>query len=509
MSGLRTHKNLDATRVINDFVASVVDPHQPLHCTTFLHGCLMALHWKESGPNNIEILRAQHHNLYDACMALLTVPRPDEEFEYVTTETLHLRKDIQETFETCHCDTDDLFVRRVHGVSGEARADKDQPCSYSDLGQLLFVVVHNALQPARDESIHKVSRNAEKAARAGKPIMWPTKPQDLLPYGAEASVGALAVWVEIAPFAVCLGMLGSMMEICKKQIVPYIVASETLPGKLVGITEIVWMVWMTQQQAPSRTRMTPIKCLADLKSIALLCHMLADLCDKTELQRFAAGSLERLLGMGDVVLKWLPELQASIRPLSASAKHDLDYIKTSYATLCTIVHRYFDMPFNLKKYHPLIVGSSLQRMIQEEDPLAMSYEAFLRFANYQRCYAPACQETFASAGRKFSNCAGCRRVPYCGKSCQAQAWKHPTVPHKSICEKLRSLAESASLSSRPDPIDGPAFVETCKAREVDEAIAADVAIHMKNLLKEMNTVKSTLFSLPFRFPANIRVGRPR
>ena len=491
MSGLRTHKNLDATRVINDFVASVAEPRRPLHCTTFLHGCLMTLQWKDSGPANVEILRAQHHDLYNACIALLTVPRPHEEFEYVATETMRLRKDVQEALETCHCNTEDGFIRQIHMVSDAARSDKGKPCSYSDLGQLLFVVVHNALQPARDGSIHKVSRNAEKAARAGKPIMWPTKSQDLLPYGAKESMDALIVWVEITPYAVSLGMLGSMMEICKKQIVPYIVVSGTLADKLAGITEIVWMVWIVQQQAPRSTAVTPTKCLADLKSIALFCHMLADLCYEAELKKFAAGSVERLLGMGDLVLKRLPELQASIRPFSSSAKHDLDYVKTSYATLCTLVHRYFDMPFDSTKYHPLIVGSSLQRMMQEENPLSMSYEVFLRFANHQRCYAPACPETFASAGRKFSNCAGCKRVPYCGKKCQAQAWKYATVPHKNICKKLRSLAEITSLPSKPDPTEGPAFVQTCIAKGVDEAVAADVAIHMKNLLKEMNAATCT------------------
>ncbi|KIM91853.1 hypothetical protein PILCRDRAFT_34 [Piloderma croceum F 1598] len=171
--------------------------------------------------------------------------------------------------------------------------------------------------------------------------------------------------------------------------------------------------------------------------------MLAALCDKAEFKRFAVGSLKRLLWLRDLVLQWIPELQASIRPLSASAKQDIDYIRTSYAILCTLIHQYFDLPFDSTKY-PLIVSSSLQRMTEEEDPFAMSYEA----------------------------------------------WKHATVPHKGICKKLRLLAESTLLSNRPDPRGGPAFAQACKVKGVDERIAADsdVVIHMKNLLKEIDTV---------------------
>ena len=83
--------------------------------------------------------------------------------------------------------------------------------------------------------------------------MWPMKLQELLPYGAKASMETLILWVEITPHAVSLGMLGSMLEICKMQIIPYIVGSETLAGKLVDITEIVWMVWIVQKQAPGNT----------------------------------------------------------------------------------------------------------------------------------------------------------------------------------------------------------------------------------------------------------------
>ncbi|KAF6743040.1 hypothetical protein DFP72DRAFT_152118 [Ephemerocybe angulata] len=38
-------------------------------------------------------------------------------------------------------------------------------------------------------------------------------------------------------------------------------------------------------------------------------------------------------------------------------------------------------------------------------------------------------------------CANCEMIKYCGKKCQAEAWNHPTHPHKGLCRKIKSLKE--------------------------------------------------------------------
>ena len=58
--------------------------------------------------------------------------------------------------------------------------------------------------------------------------------------------------------------------------------------------------------------------------------MLVDLCHESELQRFAGRSVERLLQMGDIVLKWLPQIQKSMESLSASEIREIEYIRTYY-----------------------------------------------------------------------------------------------------------------------------------------------------------------------------------
>lgn len=133
---------------------------------------------------------------------------------------------------------------------------------------------------------------------------------------------------------------------------------------------------------------------------------------------------------------------------------DIDYVRTSYAILYTLI--------------PLIVGSSLQRMTEEKGPRDVIRSI------YSFCQRGAMHPHVrrSNPGRKFSNCAGRGRVPYCSKVCLAQMWKHAIVPYKGLCKNLRLLAESTLLSNRPDPRDGSTFAQACKLNGGDERIAS-------------------------------------
>jgi hypothetical protein len=64
----------------------------------------------------------------------------------------------------------------------------DEP-TLDTLARHVVYVVHDILQLVKENgSIHKVAHNAEKAAKQGKNVLWPTTPTDLLPYGADPSI---------------------------------------------------------------------------------------------------------------------------------------------------------------------------------------------------------------------------------------------------------------------------------------------------------------------------------
>lgn len=57
-----------------------------------------------------------------------------------------------------------------------------------------------------------------------------------------------------------------------------------------------------------------------------------------------------------------------------------------------------------------------------------------------------------------------------------------------MCKELLSLAESTSMPRTPEPMSGPVFVLLCKSRETEEAVGADIAVHMKNMLEDIHSI---------------------
>lgn len=57
-----------------------------------------------------------------------------------------------------------------------------------------------------------------------------------------------------------------------------------------------------------------------------------------------------------------------------------------------------------------------------------------------------------------------------------------------MCKKLPSLAESTSMPRTPEPMGGLVFVLLCKSRETEEAVGADIAVHMKDMLEYIPSI---------------------
>lgn len=120
---------------------------------------------------NITILR-ENHAFWNRCVAFLTLERNFEELNSA-----------EENWKECKCDMQDPFIRNLHGIEPEFKSTLN---TFTDQ---VVAVVSNVLQPVRERGgLHKVERNAEKAVRQGKNLLWPVKPTDLLPYGPESSV---------------------------------------------------------------------------------------------------------------------------------------------------------------------------------------------------------------------------------------------------------------------------------------------------------------------------------
>ncbi|KAJ7747943.1 hypothetical protein DFH07DRAFT_574171 [Mycena maculata] len=476
-------RGIDGEATINLFVASLEDIRNPKHCPACLTGCLLAFFHNTNGAyllDNIAILRENHHLFLDRCVAFLTLERDLAELDAASEEWIG-----------CECDLNDALIRKLHDILPKG----DEP-DINTVSRHVVSVVHAVLQPVREKGgVHKVAHNAEKAAKQGKNVLWPTKPADLLPYGPDSSVRAMGYWIERAPSALWIGLVGSMLEICKRTMIPALITSPYIPEKSIGIVEVPIMVHMVRTAEPRRkSAATPAACLADVKRCAVFFLQLQTFCDRHELLKFFSGQEDFFFRAMKTALDFVRDIARDVKPSTArldvigigETEQEVSYIESVFVTLAATVHCHLGLPFDSKKYTALVLAHSLAVLKTDKDPAIIAFQAFYQLAFHERCCSPGCTETFASLGRKFSLCSGCSRVPFCSKQCLTTAWKYPNVAHKDVCKKIKAVALATKLPSKPAPKDVLQFRDRCRA-EIDEADIADIAMHVQRLFKEMSS----------------------
>lgn len=330
---LAVYGNASAEQVIETLVSGLANPHEPLYCADCLHACLSALTHPSLGLAHIPILRTDHHDVYNVCMTFLTVTRAAEELDR-----------LEKSMSTCQCDRKNPCLRELHRI-----ADRD--FGNPPLGRFkafvsgLMIILHNALQPALDaENIHKVWRNAEKATREGRLVPWPSKLQDLLPFGLD-SILAYGAMVELCPVPTSLGLLGSIMDICREETIPPFLASPSLSGSVVSVVLVPIVRYHIHPGDP------PAGLLTDVKRIALLCRVLSTYCDPNQLVQFSNQAEEQshqgdALNTCSVLLEWLPPVYASIHPPNPQALEDYEYCDATFRSMGAFLHFYLSSPFD-------------------------------------------------------------------------------------------------------------------------------------------------------------------
>ncbi|GJE98871.1 zinc finger MYND domain-containing protein [Phanerochaete sordida] len=477
--GIRPYPSgVDGGFVVDLFKSSLADPHDPKHCATGLIGCLLVLFHPSVGMHNYGALRTEHPDFLDACMRFITVPRSDEENEQ-----------LEERMAVCSCDLSHKDMSKMHAMARDATTG----CSYSRFGWMVANQIHNILQPVRDDdNLHEVEKNRQRAERLGTSVPWPRAPRDILPYGTEASIAALAVWIEFSiADGIWLGLFATIIELFKKEVVIPILSSPTLPGKFVGIAEIPF--FMLQGDLPSNGG--PDELARQIKRGAVLYKMLINFFDKDECRilferanaQFAPDEPGRTwLSMCRDALAMLPAFAKAVPPHSAAAL-DIEHSIQDYTLAGVGLVTYLDLPADVATCGPTIAAAAAQhREMERKSPAYPAYVAFARLYGSARCWAPGCRATCAGEGRPFAACAGCARVTYCSKACQAAAWKHPDAPHRALCKKAKFIADAAGLGPKPEAEGMSAFLVTCVIRRVDRALLEEFSELFEKLQKAVS-----------------------
>ncbi|KIK03238.1 hypothetical protein K443DRAFT_75657, partial [Laccaria amethystina LaAM-08-1] len=355
---LRTFNGLDGEKVSALFVDSIRDIKNLGHCPVCLGGCLLAFCHSSSlgsyvSPENIAILREHHHTLLDSCMLFLTMERPLDEINGFG--------DNSSSWITCRCDFNDPLVRELH-----MNTPPMPPIDF--FVDRLVCIVYSCLQPLGEKGsprVDKVERNREKAALSGKNVLWPTRPHDLLPFEPGSSVRALGNWMARFPTLLMVGLLASLLEICKRSMLPALIDS-VIPEKVILLSGALFNVWSLNRQQTldheMRIEMANI-CLAEAKHCAAFFHQLLSTVDQHELVKFFSGHVDSIFRAVHISLDNVSNLASQAD--ASDAQDDAIYIGGCYLSIGSAIHSYLALSFS--GYDSRIINASLLRMKQRHD----------------------------------------------------------------------------------------------------------------------------------------------
>ncbi|KAH9914150.1 uncharacterized protein B0H18DRAFT_1125815 [Fomitopsis serialis] len=463
-----------------------------------------------AGKELYEILRKMFPEYLSACAAFLSLPRSDKEAE-----------DIDASVSVCACfrtppkGKTRLLLGKLHKF-GAARQ-----FTFQDFIQALIRhvagVLGNAVASKTVGGTAAMGGLRKHSRKHAESPPWPTDASQLIPHGLERSMQGYAASFRryrSDRFHEPLLFLNKLLAICGRSVLPPLLRfqpswpfgitglasglcearRETL-GKPVDIeTEISWLE--TLEQILEFYRVITHVGVRDSADVVLLVRL--------RLQVKSEGSDEvrdwhcGLLFICNLILRSLPLFRDGTTWFS---DEHISRLERSFTGFGAVLYQY-KSPEDNTAFHPAILQSFAEATALSADPLQQALEGFYLATMARHCCAPECRETFATAKRTFSRCAGCGVLRYCSRECQRSAWKHATFPHKNVCTKLRVLRERTNLPKDPDHwntarIRQP-FIDACRADEGLAALAQECGEHMHALFVMRRSISTACIPGPYR-----------
>ncbi|GJE98865.1 zinc finger MYND domain-containing protein [Phanerochaete sordida] len=437
----------------------------------------------------MNVLRSNHPEIFDAFIRFITVPRPEGQL---------LR--LEETSNTCGCDLTDHRVRALHEYKTGTTA-----CSWPSLGALMECHVMSAVNLSEGR-LYKVEKRLERAVHQHKPASWPRTPDDVLPYGIDASIPALASWGDFVYGAPChLGLLSSIISVFKKTAVPPILASPATANHLIRIGRKPFLKILRKLAGPPEQRTVGlITMMQDIKCVSCCFQNIRDYFDPDELRALSTLAIAQVEDSYDFGFVYVCSLAAEVLPSLVKGCKDInmsdiadefEQCLMNFHIVGSIFHIHLDLPFDSTKCSESILCRvrEYHKLKDTTGVYIAAHDGLLALWNHERCWAPGCRATCVAAQRPFAACSGCSRVTYCSRECQARAWRHTNAPHQAICRTIRHIVDTARLPPTPVLPSRSALTDTFVG--VDWAALVRFRDHMV-VLQKHTTLAPALESAP-------------
>lgn len=431
-------------------------PYNPGLCATMLLGCFMTC--SDRGDSLSKRLDADaQHQILNRCMTFLTAPRSPRQL-------VQFCKSVK-----CHCeDARPLRTSQLLKYMAHRRARKlfRPKCGATHLDEFLknlVVVVDRALVSSLElgPAFYKGSRPlqrfsfSDRVPRTTKP--WPETSLQLVPHGPEDSIRGLIAWGNSAAsplLPLLLVFLTHVVIAINQLVMPHVVTARSLAHAV-----IQWVEWnYNMSQLPNRVhapyageRENALELLAIASDFFSQIHKKGD---PVQCKCFVTGDgsgleddFQRLIL---TMFHWLDELEHPYEPFSERERQ----LAREVRKMLEMVANYVFAEFGGSRLQKGPASAHLAYLAVENGkvfkthlshPVCAAFYALLDLHAAERCAAPECTTTFTGEGRKFRRCVGCLRVSYCSIACQKAAWRHSSIPHRSVCKFMRAAAEHGLL----------------------------------------------------------------
>jgi hypothetical protein len=278
---------------------------------------------------------------------------------------------------------------------------------------------------------------------------WPQTPNHMLPHGAEGTIRGIIAWTTIdcgIDNESFVRTIKALLESAYPLVLPYVVSSRSLVSHLI-ISVLEHACWLSPDHPSSPTYGV---------SVTVMSRLMKHCVDTmSSLVRGWLDEHQRCFMIGDNAARLLLAYERAWRtcskhipqgrePGSNAERHDRAWLQENMGNIeglaYTLLH---DFPELKGVLHPLV-----ELRFRSARP-THTWEKFfllaLRLSTAYRCASPNCTRVFGgSPGFKY--CGGCQRIMYCSPQCQKAAWTHHAVPHRSVCQLLRSMCAKNAVS---------------------------------------------------------------
>lgn len=290
-----------------------------------------------------------------------------------------------------------------------------------------------------------------------KPKRWPTRVEQLFPYGPDRTVSSLVAQLDFYAFS--QDVLTQMLSHHRPLVVPILMRDDmrarVIASVIFRLDACVSRVNNTLRRLPN----APIQAVRDAVFakeyeacegvVEILVHVIWGMdCKFGDMNRFYAGHEAALFRAVHAVALLKPKAQAGEGDPVFILARDLWYIvppAVRHALGCIGRPAYVPEP----------------APCEQKGPYHTLFNNIAHPIPRRTCCAPGCEKSVHDQQRELSLCAKCRTARYCSRDCQRAHWTSAPLPHKLVCDALHELRTFADVDS-PD-MTPDAFAAACVA----------------------------------------------